>query len=94
MPRFRKKPVVIEAKRVARKYANAREVTEWIRANGGLCSVVRENGVIERFSIKTLEGVMTVSPSDWIIRGVKGEFYPCKPAIFAATYEPEGAPDV
>ena len=37
--------------------------------------------------IETLEGVMTASPGDWIIRGIKGEFYPCKPDIFAETYE-------
>jgi hypothetical protein len=38
--------------------------------------------------IHTLEGAMTASVGDWIIRGVKGEFYPCKPDIFEATYEP------
>lgn len=38
--------------------------------------------------IGTLEGVMACAPGDWIIRGVKGELYPCKPDIFAATYEP------
>ncbi len=37
--------------------------------------------------IETLEGEMTANVGDWIIRGVKGEFYPCKPDIFAATYE-------
>ena len=41
------------------------------------------------FWIKTLEGTMTAFPGDWIIRGVKGELYPCKPDIFAATYEPK-----
>ncbi len=41
--------------------------------------------------IPTLEGTMTASPGDWIIRGVKGEFYPCKPDIFEATYEPVAA---
>lgn len=38
--------------------------------------------------IETLEGVMTVTPGDWIITGVKGERYPCRPDIFAMTYEP------
>lgn len=38
--------------------------------------------------INTLEGKMTVSPGDWIIKGISGEFYPCKPDIFAITYEP------
>lgn len=42
--------------------------------------------------IHTLEGVMNVSPEDWIIKGVSGEFYPCKPDIFAKSYEPAAAP--
>ena len=37
--------------------------------------------------IETLEGVMTASPGDWIIRGVEGEEYPCKPSVFEKTYE-------
>jgi hypothetical protein len=41
-----------------------------------------------RLSIATLEGDMWVAVGDWIIKGVKGEFYPCKPDIFDATYEP------
>lgn len=40
-----------------------------------------------QWDIHTLEGIMTAQPGDWIIRGVKGELYPCKPDIFAATYE-------
>ena len=46
----------------------------WNREGEGLC-------------IETLEGKMTVSYGDWIIRGVKGEFYPCKPDVFEETYE-------
>jgi hypothetical protein len=42
-----------------------------------------------QWDIETLEGVMTARPDDWIIQGVKGEIYPCKPDIFAATYDPE-----
>lgn len=42
--------------------------------------------------IKTPEGEMCAQPGDWIIRGVKGELYPCKPDIFAATYEPDTEP--
>ncbi|MBF4602812.1 hypothetical protein [Curtobacterium sp. VKM Ac-2884] len=41
----------------------------------------------EGIYIRTLEGEMHVSPGDWVIRGVQGEFYPCKPDIFEATYE-------
>jgi hypothetical protein len=39
-------------------------------------------------AIKTLEGTMTASPGDWIIKGTKGELYPCKPDVFAEVYEP------
>ena len=42
----------------------------------------------DKLMIGTREGIMTASPGDWIIRGVAGELYPCKPEIFAATYEP------
>ena len=45
------------------------------------------DGIVRALHIRTLEGIMTVSPNDWIIRGVKGELYPCKPDIFAATYD-------
>lgn len=41
----------------------------------------------QRVKIETLEGTMTAEPGDWIITGVKGEIYPCKPDIFEATYE-------
>lgn len=50
-------------------------------------SAVRHDGP-EPLSIETLEGTMLAQPGDWIITGVKGERYPCKPDIFAATYEP------
>ena len=74
--KFRKKPVVIEA-------------TQWFK--DGDHPAVR----LSRFAqvsgrvgvIDTLEGEMTVTPGDWIITGVKGEHYPCKPDIFEATYE-------
>lgn len=48
-------------------------------------SVVRQGDLL---FIGTLEGAMRADPGDWIIRGVKGELYPCKPDIFEATYEP------
>lgn len=44
----------------------------------------------EEVYIETLEGVMKANPGDWIIRGVRGELYPCKPDVFAATYEAVG----
>lgn len=82
--RYRKKPVVIEAERfcVSDGPAAALKLAAWC---GGLVPSMRAiHPVIE---IPTLEGVMTAVDGDWIIRGIAGEFYPCKPDIFAATYE-------
>lgn len=80
MPQFRKKPVVIEA--VQFTGDNLDELREFVPAEW------RDNRVGQPLGIRTLEGVMTVSAGDWIIKGVKGEYYPCKPDIFEATYEP------
>lgn len=83
--KFRKKPVVIEA-------------TQWFK-DGDHPEVKRSEaydshpispGILYRskdYYIKTLEGKMKVTAGDWIITGVKGEHYPCKPDIFEATYE-------
>ncbi|WPZ36720.1 hypothetical protein T8K17_11295 [Thalassobaculum sp. OXR-137] len=90
MPKFRKKPVVIEAVRMPTEafdfapIARA-EVMEQIEQFMVGAKARWRGGSID---ITTLEGVMTASPGDWIIKGVKGEFYPCKPDIFEATYEP------
>lgn len=80
MPRFRKKAVVIEAVQFNGK--NDLEVAAFVGENG---FDLDEQG--PSWVIRTLEGEMRADPGDWIIRGVKGEFYPCKPDIFAATYE-------
>lgn len=87
MARFRKKPVVIEAVRYLGKGNMAdRDVPEWLW--DALANKVAEptNGT-DPFIIHTLEGDHVCSPGDWIIRGVKGELYPCKPEIFEMTYE-------
>jgi hypothetical protein len=88
MPKFRRKPVEVEA--VQWTGTNADEVLKFAF---GWASVRDES--YQRLSsseralvIETLEGAMRVAPGDWIIKGVKGEFYPCKPDILAATYEP------
>jgi hypothetical protein len=78
MPTFRKRPVVIEA--VQLTPLSLSEMEEFV---GGDLEF-RGGEVI----IATLEGAMHASPGDWIIKGVQGEFYPCKPDIFEATYEP------
>jgi hypothetical protein len=52
--------------------------------------VVKEDFIGDGIEIHTLEGTMTASKGDWIIKGVSGEFYPCKPDIFEKTYEAVG----
>lgn len=80
MPQFRKKPVVIEAV----QYRAGEQDSAF--AEDVIAGRIRypEDGTM---LIDTLEGSMTAQPGDWIIRGMKGELYPCKPDIFAATYE-------
>lgn len=77
--KFRKKPVVIEAMQF--KLTNIDEIEAFV--GGDLGKTAKGETVIA-----TLEGPLHVSLHDWIIKGVKGEFYPCKPEIFEATYEP------
>lgn len=78
--RFRKKPVVIEAIQF-RSPASVGEVLDFCKGYADY------DHILARPVIRTLEGDHLCSPGDWIIKGVKGEFYPCKPDIFAATYE-------
>lgn len=94
MAKYRKKPVVIEAVQFEGSWADARPILEWMehdrpidRSGARWSWSDRDGGILH---INTLEGEMTASPGDWIIKGVKGEFYPCKPDIFAVTYEAVG----
>lgn len=80
--KFRNKPVVIDA--IQWTGDNIEEIGEFLVD-------VRWAPVGHNVVISTREGDMVASPNDWIIKGVAGEFYPCKPDIFAATYEPEDA---
>lgn len=94
MGRFRKKPVVIEAVLWTGKEEDLPEIfalidfealpDDGMHVNKGI-GYVPPLGTLD---IPTLEGTMTAQPGDWIIKGVKGEVYPCKPDIFEATYEP------
>lgn len=77
--RFRKKPVTIEA--VRWNGNNWNEVRAFMRYQGGKV-------IDRRIRIDTLEGAVYAAEGDWIIKGVRGEFYPCKPDIFEDTYEP------
>jgi hypothetical protein len=88
--KYRKKPVTIEA--IQWTGRNFDEICNFIQqfhghkvAHEGAEALAIRSG---DFYIKTLEGTMTASKGDYIIKGVKGEFYPCKPDIFEMTYEP------
>lgn len=101
MSKYRKKPVVIEAFQMTkeRRLDNS-EWPDWLHRAWNLgvtepgCMFTSNDGCLEgeRFTplfIQTLEGVHKVSWDDWIIQGVRGELYLCKPDIFDATYEDE-----
>lgn len=85
MAHYRKKPIVIEA-------------VQWLGSMGAVIELVGHDLPTAgrphpdgSLAIQTLEGTMIVSPNDWIIKGVNGEVYPCKPDIFEKTYEAVGA---
>jgi hypothetical protein len=83
---YRKKPVVIEAIRWSGKASDFISVMQFMKNQTTAldsCAVDR----LHPLRIMTLEGEMLASPGDYIIKGVQGEFYPCKPDIFATTYE-------
>ncbi len=83
---YRKKPVVIEAVRF--DGSNFDEIADWVMPRApGDTDLSGVGGDDPHLTIHTLEGNMRADVGDWIIRGVQGEFYPCKPAIFEATYE-------
>ena len=80
---YRKKPVLIEA--VQLSLDNLEPTMEWCGGTHWSRPPMRE---VTGLQIKTLEGTMCAGWGDWIIKGIQGEFYPCKPDIFEATYEP------
>lgn len=97
---YRKLPVNIEAVQFPAGGMGQAEVARWVRDNGGDARLydgnVRqlETPTVDgsyylwvSMSIKTLEGTMHAHPGDYIIKGVEGEFYPCRPDIFQKTYE-------
>ena len=83
--KFRKKPVVIEAMLVCSD--NLPLVANW--CNGYIDADKDLDDAEQYILIKTLEGTMQAKIGDWVIRGVKGEFYPCKDEVFRVSYEPE-----
>ena len=92
---FRKKPITVEAFQMTReRRVDNSDWPSWLNdawnKNGGegVLFIDSDDPQRERLVLGTLEGVHRVQWGDWIIRGVQGEFYPCKPDIFEATYEP------
>ena len=83
MPRFRKKPVEIEAVR----WWPGVDIEGVCEYQAGPNHPDQPRGTPLFAVIDTLKGKMQVSPGDWVIKGIKGELYPCKPDIFEATYE-------
>ncbi len=73
--KFRKKPVVVEAVQFQPEY------------DPSSCDGIVFDGELHAWVIQTLEGKMICSVGDWIVTGIAGERYPCKPGIFMATYE-------
>jgi hypothetical protein len=88
MKKYRKRPVVIEATQLTEE--NGQEIARW--CNGLWCMLKTTTGQPGKgfpfLLIPTLEGDMEARPGDFIIEGINGEFYPCKPDIFEKTYEP------
>jgi hypothetical protein len=94
--KFMKKPVVIEGMRIPVEAVDGEEafvvghasIADWFLRHGFKSFKLSDDG---GYDILTLEGTMHAKPGDWIIRGFQGEFYPCKPDIFDATYAPATA---
>lgn len=86
---YRKRPITVEARRIdANDWATVADIAEWCGAD--LVDVDNflaydDNAVM---AITTREGVMYAEDGDWIVRGALGEFYPCKPDAFEASFEP------
>jgi len=82
---YRKKPVIVEAFEL--EGGKTASLPRWILESDAVCFSQDAAGNLIALRIETLEGTMFARSGDWIIWGVKGEIYPCKPDIFAATYE-------
>lgn len=78
-----KKPLKIEAMHYDGTKERMQEITDWIRGSSQTFCRIKGNS----FFIKTLEGEMEVYPNDYVICGIKGEYYPCKPDIFEGAYD-------
>ena len=97
MPYFIKKPVQIEARRFEPEWdtedvqMDLQYLLDWVNPDPDddepLIAITEYHRLERVLYIRTLEGVMMAEPGDWIIKGIHGEFYPCKPSIFAESYQ-------
>ena len=86
--RYRKRPVVIEAVQFDGATSSLSAIERWMRGGEYVKPAIATRDIRPMtMTIHTLEDPVTASPGDYIIKGVQGEFYPCKPDIFEATYE-------
>jgi hypothetical protein len=92
MAKYRKKPVIIDAFQMTHFYFDNNAWPDWLKEaiEKGYIFLRHKNSTWRddvAGKIPTMEGVMEISFSDWVIRGIQNEFYPCKPDIFDQTYE-------
>lgn len=88
MAKFRKKPVVIEAMQYTDSIPSNHRLKDWAGDELNWVWGTRKDGSVgPMIRLETLEGGIFAVPGDWIVKGVKGEFYPCKPDIFEQTYD-------
>jgi len=90
MAKYRKKPVEVEARQLEGNRASMHLILGWILSEGAEAWIEDnyESQGPDFICIETLEGTMKAGTGDYIIQGVNGEFYPCKPDIFEKTYDP------
>lgn len=90
MPLYRKKPVVIEAEQYLGDFSVMEHWAQAALFNGDILAVPNDNGnvfIANDHYVLTLEGMMKIDYGDYLIKGIKGELYPCKADIFEATYD-------
>jgi hypothetical protein len=83
---FQKKPVNVRAVRWDGTPEEAARIVAWIAGQGGDAQHISVPELTDSISIATLEGDMHATPGDWVIQGIKDEFYPCKDDIFVESY--------
>lgn len=89
MSKYRKKPITVDAYQLVNNHGKGSNYPEWLNMAivDGTVTILRDKDKGMWANIRTLEGIMRADEGDYIIRGIKGEMYPCKSDIFSDTYE-------